>query len=861
MAVGIGRLGAFVAIACLAFIAPAEAASAPPSNDASAALAAVDQHLARWELSDAEVALGALKVGRSLRTDVALRRGQLALLRSDFKRAERLLKAALKRAPRRADVRVALGRALYLRGKHKAAYRTLDRLAVDYNRDRLTSAADLYALGQAMALNDFPKSAHRAFREALAKDPALHAARLAWAELLMAKHSYRDADGLYREVLRARPKSPAALVGLARLGLVERRALDKVRRSLLSVLASAPSYLPAQRLLAELDLHAERPVAAIERLKTSVLPTAKADPEALALLGAAHYLLDDHRRFNEVTRRALKANPRDAGYFTQVAEFAQRAHRYTEAVSLLERALALDPKHWPARAALGVTYSRVGDDKLARKHLDAAHAGDPYDVRTYRMLTRFYDDLDTSHMWFDAGPMKVRAHRDEVAVLKRHVPPLLTRAYRHFKDKYGVTPKAPLHIEIFKSPEVFGVRSVGVPQLAAHGICFGHVVTARSPSAGNFNWAEVLWHELAHVYHIQLSKSRVPRWFTEGLAVWESREGDPRWVREGDAELRAARRRGALRGIGDFNLAFTQATSLDEMSLAYYHASRVAEFVHTRWGSDDVRAMLVAWGEGLQTPAVVERVLKLDVAAFDLAFDTWLGQRLAVATDHQQLKIRKLASERDAWLLAADKPGASAEELGLAALAAALERRFDDAKALSNRALRLAPTEPHGLFARAVARTRDGDRAGAGADVDAILAGGVDGRYVRELGVDVARAAGDTAGQIRHLKGLKALEPDDARTSVRLIAAYVKAKDAAGAYRERAHLAELDQNNAAVVTALLRDAKTQSASADEVRRWSELAAQIAPFSRTVMLTASRALKAAGAPAAAKRFSEHAAVAR
>ena len=32
------------------------------------------------------------------------------------------------------------------------------------------------------------------------------------------------------------------------------------------------------------------------------------------------------------------------------------------------------------------------------------------------------------------------------------------------------------------------------------------------------DWAdELITHELAHVFHIQLSDSRVPRWFTEGL--------------------------------------------------------------------------------------------------------------------------------------------------------------------------------------------------------------------------------------------------------------------------------------------------------------------------------------------------------
>jgi len=42
-------------------------------------------------------------------------------------------------------------------------------------------------------------------------------------------------------------------------------------------------------------------------------------------------------------------------------------------------------------------------------------------------------------------------------------------------------------------------------------VCFGQVITAMSPSNGDINWGMVLWHELGHVFAIQLSNSRVPR--------------------------------------------------------------------------------------------------------------------------------------------------------------------------------------------------------------------------------------------------------------------------------------------------------------------------------------------------------------
>ena len=41
------------------------------------------------------------------------------------------------------------------------------------------------------------------------------------------------------------------------------------------------------------------------------------------------------------------------------------------------------------------------------------------------------------------------------------------------------------------------------------------------PQSGDFHWGSTLWHEMAHVYTLRRTRHRVPRWFSEGISVFE----------------------------------------------------------------------------------------------------------------------------------------------------------------------------------------------------------------------------------------------------------------------------------------------------------------------------------------------------
>ena len=71
----------------------------------------------------------------------------------------------------------------------------------------------------------------------------------------------------------------------------------------------------------------------------------------------------------------------------------------------------------------------------------------------------------------------------------------------------------------------------GWPGSARSASASGPVIALDSPSArqvGHFNWGGTLWHEIAHTFTLLATDSKIPRWFTEGLSVFEEAAGAAR---------------------------------------------------------------------------------------------------------------------------------------------------------------------------------------------------------------------------------------------------------------------------------------------------------------------------------------------
>ena len=237
-------------------------------------------------------------------------------------------------------------------------------------------------------------------------------------------------------------------------------------------------------------------------------------------------------------------------------------------------------------------------------------------------------------MQTERGRFRVVLHDREDALLGEYIHDLAAQAYQHLNTRYRHEPGELIRIELYPDHADFSVRSVGLAGVGLLGVCFGPVVAMDSPAArerGAFNWGSTLWHELAHVFHLSMTANRVPRWFSEGLAVYEERIARPGWGGDVTPDFLLAYLEGRLLPVSQLNNGFVRPTYPKQVIHSYFQASLVFEFIEQRWGFDVIRASLNAYRDSKNPDSVLLQQLQLDSDALDDAFDDYLQTRYATA--------------------------------------------------------------------------------------------------------------------------------------------------------------------------------------------------------------------------------------
>lgn len=732
-----------------------QAAAGDGAALAQAALAALD----RGRLEEAEQLVAGLPAADP---GAGLVRARVARIRGDLDGAEAQLKLLAAAEPLGAAA-LDLGLLLLGRGRAADAEAVLQPLvagAADFERgeDLARAARAAHALGQFRLANSL-------YREAAASLPDSAAVNTAWGDLLREKHNLPEAVKSYQLALKADPDHARAHLGLA-LALADDNP-PAARQAAERALALNPTLWDAALAVAALDLSAGQRDEARRRI-AEVLSRNPSVLEAHALAAALAWLEDDQAAYERSVQHALAINPSWGEIYRVVAEHAADHYRFEEAAALARRAVALDARNARAWADLGKHLLRTGDEAEAKSALDRAFDLDPFDQITFNLLGML-DTLATFAV-IEADNLVVKLHPDEADVMRRQVVPLASEALATLASRYGIAPRGPILVEMFPRHDDFAVRNVGLPgMIGALGACFGRVVTLDSPKArppGSFNWAATLWHELAHVVTLQLSRQRVPRWLTEGISVYEERRARPWWGRESDLLFVQALAEGRVVPLAALNAAFTDPRRI---ALAYHQASLVVEHLVARFGPEVLGRMLRTYGEGLGDEAVLRQAVGVELDDLQRSFDRFVeerfgAQRRALAAP-EGLDGPAARGDVDALrALAASNPGSFAAH---AALGRALAARgaLEAARAAYDRAAALLPSAA-GADSPYVELARAAEQGGHGALAREALERAVAGHptaldLARRL-FELATAAGDEPRLEAAARRIAEVDPFDA---------------------------------------------------------------------------------------------------
>jgi tetratricopeptide (TPR) repeat protein len=388
-------------------------------------------------------------------------------------------------------------------------------------------------------------------------------------------------------------------------------------------LALDPKLFEAQELMARVALEDGN----LDKAEAEAKKALDISPEALnamAILATVDWLRD--KPSTPWMDRALKINPMYGEGYGMAGHFFVINRRYDEGISAYRKAIEIKPDLWSAKVALGISLMNFGEEAEPRKLLEEAFNAGYLNTgmkNSLKLLDK-YKDYET----FKTPTTVLRLEKHEAALLRPYFQSELDRALATYEKKYHYHIDTPVQVEVYPNHDDFAVRTLALPGIGALGVTFGTYIAMDSPSGrkpGEFHWASTMWHELSHVYVIAMTKSRVPRWFTEGLAVFEETgNGHPDWGDRLDPEAINAIKEKKLLPIADLDRGFVHPTYPMQVIVSYFQGGRICAFINEKWGYDKLLAMIHDFAELTPTPQVIEKEFQMKPEEFDKQFLSWL---------------------------------------------------------------------------------------------------------------------------------------------------------------------------------------------------------------------------------------------
>ncbi len=473
---------------------------------------------------------------------------------------------------------------------------------------RYTDPESLVAIGRTALASGVDARAvlEKLYDRAKQQNPKLRDVWLATGELALEKQDFELAADLFRQAQDLHADDPDLLYGWARA--LENGDRPKAFGVLAQALAINPQHVPSLLFRVEQSIDAEQSADAKETLK-KIAAINPHHPDAGAYQCVLATLDNDLKAAETARTAALSGWEKNPRVDFLIGQKLSRKYRFAEGAAHQELALSANPDFLPARIQLVQDWLRLGRNDAAWKLADEVHQQDGYDVQVFNLL-ELRDKL-LKYVTLERDGIRVRMEALEADVYGDDVLQLLTRAHRTLGEKYGYHITEPITVEIFPEPNDFAVRTFGLPGASGYlGVCFGKVITANSPASQAehpANWQAVLWHEFCHVVTLELTHNRMPRWLSEGISVYEERQGDSTWGQRMSPRYREWILKGDLTPLKYMSGAFLAPETPLHLQFAYYQASLVVEFLMDHGGVEKMREVLSDLATGMTAEDSLER--------------------------------------------------------------------------------------------------------------------------------------------------------------------------------------------------------------------------------------------------------------
>jgi tetratricopeptide (TPR) repeat protein len=502
----------------------------------------------------------------------------------------------------------------------------------------LTRSADAYARAEGFWGLEQWEQANEQFRLATRPESSKALYKVRWGVLLHERFNDAEAADLFREALSKDASNAEACVGLATVSAESFNGQATVYAA--KAIELDPKLAGAHELLADLALaNDDQDVAGAEADKAIALENDALD--AMAIHAAIELIRDQSPDAWIAKINAI--NPQYGEGYARIAHQLELHYRYQDAVTYYRKAIEADPRLWAAHSALGIELMRLGEKQEPYKELQLSYENGYRNAATVNSL-RLLDSYKNFVTTRDATTV-LRLHKSESDLLRLYIQPELHTILATYEKKYRMKLSGPVQVEVYPDHEDFAVRTMGMPGLGALGVTFGQVVAMDSPSArrpGDFNWGATLWHEMSHVFVLSATNFRVPRWFTEGLAVHEEGERSVEWKNQPTPEVLAAIRDKKLLPVAKLDRGFVYPQYPAQVQVSYFQAGNICDFVKDKWGEDKLLDMVHSYAQLKTTPQVIQQDLGLAPDEFDKQYSAWINQRYGGEAAHFDVWREKL---------------------------------------------------------------------------------------------------------------------------------------------------------------------------------------------------------------------------